>query len=99
MIKSFFIFLLVFNIYSFLLMCYDKWRAKNNEWRVSEKVLLLHAFFLGSIGILLGIYSPLKHKRNDWKFSIGVPIIILLQIASVILFIKYTLQAVINLFS
>lgn len=84
MIKySIYIFIL-YNIYCLLLMGIDKYFAIQNKRRIPEKVLLLHAVFFGSIGVLFGIFSPLKHKRNKALFAIGVPIIFILQIISII---------------
>lgn len=99
MIKTIFITYLVFNLYCFLLMCYDKYQATKNAWRISELTLLLHAVFFGSLGILAGIYSPLKHKRNDWKFAFGVPVIMVLEIVAVIWSFKWIVEKIMHLFS
>ena len=37
--KNIFLYLLVINIVTFLIMWYDKHEAKTGEWRVSEKAL------------------------------------------------------------
>ena len=99
MIKTIFIIFIVYNVYCFLLMCYDKWQATKNGWRIAELTLLLHAFFFGSLGILIGIYSPLKHKRNDWKFAIGVPIIMIAESVAVLWLFKWLAEKIFHLFS
>lgn len=72
-------YLLVINIYSFIVMGLDKWKAKNKAYRISENTLLLNAIFGGSFGSILGMYI-FHHKTKKKKFFIGIPIIIILQI-------------------
>lgn len=79
MIKFISIYLLIINIFSFLIMFIDKTRAKHKEWRISEKSLISYAIAGGSIGMLLGM-SYFRHKTNHKKFTIGVPTILIIQI-------------------
>lgn len=72
-------YLLVINIYSFIVMVLDKWKAKNKAYRISENTLLLNAILGGSFGSILGMYI-FHHKTKKKKFFIGIPIIIILQI-------------------
>lgn len=72
-------YLLVINIYSFIVMGLDKWKAKNKAYRISENTLLLNAILGGSFGSILGMYI-FHHKTKKKKFFIGIPIIIILQI-------------------
>jgi uncharacterized membrane protein YsdA (DUF1294 family) len=58
----------------------DKWKAKHNKWRIPEATLLILAGIGGSIGALLAM-KLLHHKTLHKKFYIGVPGILLLQIA------------------
>lgn len=89
MIKVLLLIFLAYNLYCFLLMCYDKWQATRGGWRISESVLLMHGVFFGALGILAGIYSPLKHKRNNMKFAIGVPLILIIEIVLVLYSLSY----------
>ena len=71
--KLLLIYLLLINAAGFLLMHLDKFRAKNNLWRIPERVLLTVAFFGGSIGSLLGMHSA-RHKTNQRKFQLLLPL-------------------------
>ncbi len=77
--RNFIYYLLAVNIYSFIVMGLDKWKAKNKAYRVSENTLLLNAILGGSFGSILGMYI-FHHKTKKKKFFIGIPIIIILQI-------------------
>ncbi len=59
----------------------DKNRSVNYRKRISEKTLLWHALVFGSLGILLGMYYASHHKTQVWKFKLGVPSILILEIA------------------
>lgn len=71
------------NLLGFLSMGIDKKRAKNHEWRISEAVLFFFAIIGGSIGSLLGM-KLFRHKTKHKKFTIGIPVIIVLQIGLII---------------
>ena len=68
------------NMITFLLYGWDKLCARKGWWRVPEKVLLLFAFFGGSLGALLGMRA-FRHKTKHRKFTILVPLFLALQIA------------------
>jgi uncharacterized membrane protein YsdA (DUF1294 family) len=57
----------------------DKNRARKNRWRIPEATLLLFAFLGGSIGSLGGMYL-FHHKTRKPKFSVGVPVILVMQV-------------------
>lgn len=57
----------------------DKWRAIHNRWRISEKSLFFVALIGGSIGMLAGMYL-FHHKTKKYRFSIGIPAILALQL-------------------
>ena len=69
------------NLYTFMLMRFDKRQSRKSRQRISEKSLMIHAIFIGSAGIYLGIYFPSPHKSHVLKFILGVPVIIFLQLA------------------
>ena len=73
-------YLILINAASFLLMLADKKKAKRNMWRIPEKVLLGTAVLGGSLGVLAGMYT-FRHKTKHLKFTIGVPVILVSQIA------------------
>ncbi len=51
--------------------------------RTPENTLLLTALIGGSLGVLAGMYK-FKHKTQKQKFTIGVPVIIALQVVFII---------------
>ncbi len=72
-------YLLIINAVGFLSMLLDKLKAKKNAWRIPERTLLLIAILGGSIGSLLGMYL-VRHKTQHPKFTIGVPLILAVQV-------------------
>ena len=60
-------------------MLADKIRAKKKLWRIPEATLLFFAFAGGSVGILVGMHL-FRHKTLHLKFSVGVPVILAMQI-------------------
>ena len=77
------IYLLVINVVGFLLMGIDKLRAKKQVWRVPEKTLFIVAVLGGSIGTNVGMYV-FRHKTKHWYFVIGMPLILIAQIALIV---------------
>ena len=78
--KYFLLYLLLINATAFLLMLIDKQKARRNRWRVPERTLLGAAILGGSIGALMGMYM-FRHKTRHLKFTLGVPAILIAQIA------------------
>lgn len=75
--------LFVINILAYSLMGADKAKARQNQRRIPEKVLFLVALLGGSLGSLVGMYS-FRHKTKHWYFVVGIPLILLLQLAAVL---------------
>ena len=80
------LYLLIINIVAFATYGIDKWKAKNNKWRISEATLLGMAIIGGSIGAYCGMML-FHHKTRHWYFRYGIPAIIVLQ-AVIALLIK-----------
>ena len=78
-----FIYLVIINLIAFLLMAMDKSRARKHQWRIPEKTLFLSAILGGSIGAIAGMYT-FHHKTNHWYFVIGMPAILIVQIALIV---------------
>ena len=68
------------NILTFFVYGIDKWKAKNNKWRISEATLLTLAVIGGSIGAWMGM-RVWHHKTKHKKFVFGIPAIFIVQIA------------------
>ena len=79
----FLLYLLTINAAGFFSMLADKHKARKNLWRIPERVLMTVAVLGGSAGILLGMYTA-RHKTKHLKFTLGVPAILILQIAAVL---------------
>ena len=75
-------YLLAVNIATFFLYGIDKYKAKKNQWRISEDTLLTMASIGGSIGAWAGM-RLWHHKTMHKKFKYGIPLIIILQVALV----------------
>ena len=84
--KFILLYLLLINAVGFLLMMVDKFKAKKNLWRIPEATLMTVAALGGSIGSLLGMYT-VRHKTKHVKFTVGIPAILILQIALVLFII------------
>lgn len=80
MLKYIACFLLVLNALTFIVYGIDKWKARNDKWRIPESTLLLLAFFGGSVGALLGM-QVWHHKTLHWTFRLGIPAMLLLHAA------------------
>lgn len=76
-------YLLVVNITSFILYGIDKYKARKGKWRISEATLLVMAAIGGSVGAWAGM-KLWHHKTLHKKFTIGVPLIFILQVALVV---------------
>ena len=81
----FIIYFICINLISFFVMWYDKKKATLNKWRVSEKSLFLFALFLGATGIYSGMYK-FRHKTKHFKFTVGIPVVIVLNIITIYYF-------------
>ena len=81
--KYLLIYLLIINAVGFLSMLVDKFAAKKNLRRIPETNLFIIALMGGSIGSLAGMYT-VRHKTKHWTFVLGIPLILVLQIAAVI---------------
>lgn len=81
------IYLVIINAVAFLLMLVDKFKAKKNLWRIPEWVLFASALVGGSIGALCGMYL-VRHKTKHLSFTVGIPIILALQIVLAVLILS-----------
>lgn len=80
----FYIYLFLINAAGFVLMLADKRKAIKGHWRISERTLLSCAILGGSIGCLIGMHL-VHHKTRHLKFTVGIPVILAIQLISFIL--------------
>ena len=83
-------YLVIINALGFLLMLIDKKKAQKNRWRIRESTLIGVAALGGSVGSLLGMYT-FRHKTKHPKFTLGIPVILALQIAAALGIFLYRL--------
>lgn len=67
------------NAAALALMLADKKKARRGAWRIPEATLLGIAVLGGSIGAIIGMYL-FRHKTRHLKFSLGLPLILAVQI-------------------
>ena len=73
-------FLVLVNLIAIILMKKDKAYAENGQRRIREATLLIVALIGGSLGMYYAMFKY-KHKTLHNKFSIGIPVIIVVQFA------------------
>ena len=82
-IEKILLYFIIINVIGFLAMAIDKWKAKNNAWRIPENTLFSITVLGGGIGTIAGMYV-FRHKTKKPKFTIGMPVILVLEIVLVI---------------
>ena len=73
------VYLIIINIVAFGMYGIDKQKAIKKQWRIPEAKLLAVAAIGGSAGALLGMQF-FHHKTRKWKFRLGVPMILAVQL-------------------
>ena len=81
------VYLVIINIITFLAFAYDKYRGKNDGWRVKNFFLLGLSFLGGSLGGLLGM-KFLRHKTKKSYYRLGLPLMVLLQVLVLVYFMN-----------
>ena len=82
-VQNIIVYFIVINLIGFFVMWLDKRKAIKGSWRIPEKTLFLITALGGGIGTIAGMYT-FRHKTKKLRFSIGFPIILVLQILLVI---------------
>jgi uncharacterized membrane protein YsdA (DUF1294 family) len=81
------LYLIIMNIAGLLVMGIDKEKAKRKAWRIPERTLFLVSLLGGSVGTWLGMYL-FRHKTKHWYFVVGMPAILLIQLAAAVWVLK-----------
>ncbi|MGN0525813.1 MAG: DUF1294 domain-containing protein [Acutalibacteraceae bacterium] len=77
----FIIYISIISLITIILTVYDKWASRHNtKHRVPENVLMLLGVLGGAVAEFITMYL-IRHKTKHKKFMIGLPIIIILQLA------------------
>ena len=83
---------IIINIIGFIMAFSDKKKAENGKRRISEPTL----FFVSLIGGSVGMYISMKkfrHKTKQKRFMVGIPLIIVCQLALAAVIVGYLLFA------
>ena len=72
--------MLTWNLHTFLFMGIDKYKAKHDKQRISEKNLIMCAMLMGGAGVALGMWA-FHHKTKKIKFQILVPVAMIVNAA------------------
>jgi len=81
-------FFLIINLIAFLIMLLDKNKSKKaGVERISEGLLFFMATVFGSLGVYGGMFA-FHHKTKKWYFIIGIPMLIIQNIA--LLYLLYS---------
>ena len=86
------LYFLTINALGFLLMLVDKHKARKNRWRIPEATLMGVAVLGGSIGSLIGMYT-VRHKTKHPKFTVGIPMILIVQLTAAYFVYRYCLSS------
>ncbi len=65
--------LIVWNMFTMLMMGIDKQKARKHKFRIPESTLFLLSFLGGGLGILVGMLL-FRHKTKHLSFRILVPL-------------------------
>lgn len=84
--------LILLNIITFAIFGLDKWKARQGQWRIPEKTLLLLAAVGGSLGAWSGMMIW-RHKTQHAKFKIIVPLLLIVHCILLTLFYKGMLNS------
>jgi uncharacterized membrane protein YsdA (DUF1294 family) len=69
------------NLFSFVIMGFDKRQAKKRKRRVPERNLFLSALIGGAIGAFIGM-KAFRHKTLHPSFQYGIPALVILNLAA-----------------
>ncbi len=89
----------VINLLAYFMMVYDKLQAKRNAARIPERVLFFLAFFMGALGIYLGMKWPVYHKSAKPSFRLGIPILMILNAVVIFYLSSKIVVSTVSLFS
>ena len=84
-LKLFLAYIAIISIISIIVCIYDKKISKKNkvELRIPEKVLLILSAIGGSVAMFITMLIT-RHKTKHVKFMLGIPVIMVLQVAAAV---------------
>lgn len=72
-------FLVIMNIWAFMLYGIDKKKAASKKYRIPEKKLMKVCFWGGAAGGLIGMLI-FRHKTQHKKFTVSIPVMFVIQL-------------------
>ncbi|MDR2525489.1 MAG: DUF1294 domain-containing protein [Oscillospiraceae bacterium] len=75
------IYLAFLSLFAVLITVRDKRAAKTGRWRTKESTLFLISAMGGSVAMLVTM-KVIRHKTKHAKFMVGIPVMIVLQLAA-----------------
>jgi len=73
------VYMILINILAFTIMGIDKKKARNGEYRISERTLWIVAVIGGGTGAYLGM-KQFRHKTKHASFKWGLPVLMVIQL-------------------
>ena len=85
LLKILFAYLAIISVISIIVCIWDKKISKKNkvELRIPEAVLLLLSALGGSVAMFITMLL-MRHKTKHVKFMLGIPVIMVLQVAAAV---------------
>jgi uncharacterized membrane protein YsdA (DUF1294 family) len=74
-LRAFIIIFLLFNLFTFLLFGYDKFLARTNKERISERTLFWFALAGGSVGAIFA-QKIFRHKSKKYPYAFWIILVI-----------------------
>lgn len=85
--KYIILYLVIMNLFGFLLMGIDKRKSIKNKYRIQEKTFFMISLIGGSLGCLIGMYT-FHHKTKKMKFYLGIPFLFILNLLCIIFLVN-----------
>ncbi|WP_147532580.1 DUF1294 domain-containing protein [Bacillus marasmi] len=70
---------IIINVIGFFLMGEDKRRARNHEYRISERTLWLTAIVGAALAMTIAM-QVFRHKTKHTNFKLGFPLLAIIQV-------------------
>ena len=78
----------IMSLIAIVLTINDKIKATKGAWRIPEATLITVSLLGGSVAMYLTMHA-IRHKTRHAKFMVGIPIIIILQVAAICTAVHY----------
>ncbi len=80
----------VINLFSFIVTGNDKRKSmRSGADRTPEGLLFFMAAAFGALGVYVGMFT-FRHKTKKWYFQLGIPLLILQNIATIYVLCMFT---------